>query len=126
MYFNKFLIAGLGSLGAILGSLISTKLISRYGHNITTMVILPAVVVSWLTMGFATTSGLVLFSRTVYGIFRGVAFVCIPSYLAEILHYKIKGRYSSILVLFLVIGKLAVNTHHVLNCFIKLLNLHEI
>ena len=102
------LLAGFDSLGAVFGALLSAALISKYGHKTTMLWTLPAVALSWILLGIATLPGLLLLSRIIHGVFRVLAVACGPSYAAEILHFTIRGRYSSMLFLFKTVGMFSV------------------
>ena len=92
----------------MIGLLLTTVFVSHYGQKVAMLFALPTLAISWILMGIATTPGHVLFSRIIHGLYRAFAITCAPTYIAEILHFTIRGKYSSMVLLFSKVGMFSV------------------
>ncbi|XP_066590321.1 facilitated trehalose transporter Tret1-like isoform X2 [Prorops nasuta] len=95
-------------VGLGLGSLLPLFLMDRIGRKGTLIVGTVPKVASWLLIGFAGDTGLLLLGRCLAGIGCGVTYAVMPMYLGEISSTRSRGPLGTLLAVLLNIGMLLI------------------
>ena len=95
-------------IGSLVGALLSSAITLELGHKKAILFNCPVAIVAWVIVGLSTESNVAIVSRLLHGYFTGIVSSCVPSYLVEILHPSIRGRFTAILSVLLISGNLSV------------------
>lgn len=103
---EESLIAGSCILGALIGSIILSKLPDIYGRKNVLIFISSLKFMSYMTLAFSHTVLLYYVTRLILGVGFGMAIALVPIYVAEICEVHNRGKFGAFIGLFLTLGNL--------------------